>query len=89
MPFAVVTRVNLEGRDQEKDRQRLKDEGIPHLKSLPGFQGARFLRSTDGKTGVGVIIFDSEVNAKEALAARPPDAAPFESEEICEVAIEV
>jgi heme-degrading monooxygenase HmoA len=89
MPFAVVTRVNLEGRDQEQDRQRLRDEAIPHLKSLPGFQSARFLGSTDGKTGVGVIVFDSEANAKEALAARPPDAGPFESEEIYEVAIEV
>jgi hypothetical protein len=89
MPFALVTYVDLEGRDQEEDEQQLRDEAIPRLKSLPGFQTARFLRSTDGKTGVGALIFDSEVNAKGALAARPADGPQFQSTEIYELVIEV
>jgi heme-degrading monooxygenase HmoA len=89
MPFAVVTRVNLEGRDQEQDGQRLREEAISRLKGQPGFQSARLLRSTDEKTGVGILVFDSEANAKEAHAARPPAPVPFESEDIYEVAIGV
>lgn len=89
MPFAAVTYVNLEGRDQAQGEQQLRDEVIPSLKSSPGFQAARFLRSTDGKTGVGALIFDTEANAKAALAARPAEAPPFQSTEIYEVVIEV
>jgi heme-degrading monooxygenase HmoA len=88
MSYAAVTYVNLEGRDQSQGEQQLRNEVIPSLKSLPGFQAARFLRSTDGKTGVGAIIFDSEANLKAALATRPADAPPFESEEIYEVVVE-
>ena len=33
----------------------------------PGFLTARFVRSLDGKTGVGTVIFDTEDNAKAAL----------------------
>jgi hypothetical protein len=91
MPFAVVTYVSLEGRDQAQDEQQLRAEGIPSFKSLPGFQAARFLRSIDGKTGAGAVIFDSEANAKQALeSVRPPAGGPpVQSTTLYEVVVEV
>jgi hypothetical protein len=91
MAFAAVTYVNLEGRDPAQAEKLLRDEVIPMTKSLPGFQAARFLRSTDGKTGVGAVIFDSEAHAKQSLEApeRPGEAPPIQSTELYEVLAEV
>jgi hypothetical protein len=91
MAFAAVTYVNLEGLDQAQAEKLLRGEVIPMTKSLPGFQVARFLRSTDGKTGVGAVIFDNEANAKQSLEApeRPAQAPPIRSTELYEVLAEI
>ncbi|HEX6476483.1 MAG TPA: hypothetical protein VF005_04355 [Acidimicrobiales bacterium] len=93
MPFAAVTYVSLEGRDPAVGEQLLREVLIPRLKGLSGFRTARFLRSLDGKTGVGAVIFDTEGNAKAGLDAmttdRPAEAPPVESATTYEVFLEV
>jgi hypothetical protein len=90
MPFAAVTNVKLEGRDPVEGRKFLSEVLIPWLKTLPGFQTARFLRTQDGTTGVGAVIFDTESNARAALDAdRPAGGPPIESTAIYEVVLEV
>jgi hypothetical protein len=93
MPFAAVTRVKLEGRDVAEDQKFLNEMLIPRLKALTGFQSARFMRSQDGTTGAGAVIFDTESNARAALDAmmteRPADAPPIENTAIYEVVLEV
>jgi hypothetical protein len=93
MPFAAVTFVNLQGRDTAAGVSLLNDVLIPRIKALPGFQAARFLRSVDGSSGVGSVIFDTESNARDGLdamtAARPAEAPPVESTGIYEIVAEV
>jgi hypothetical protein len=90
MPYAAVTYVDLEGRDLEAAEKLLKEGLIPMIKGLPGFQAARFLRSLDGKSGVGAVIFDTEANASAALVMeRPAEAPPVTSSAVYEVVAEV
>jgi hypothetical protein len=92
MPFAAVTYVRLEGRDPADAQKLLSEVLVPRLKQLPGFRAARFLRSQDGATGVGAVVFDTEANAKAGLdtmtTARPPEAPPVDSSAIYEVVLE-
>lgn len=93
MTFAAVTYVNLEGRDAAQSLQLLNDMLVPRLKAMPGFQSARFLRSQDGKTGIGSVICDSQGHAQQCLdamtAERPADAPAVTSAAIYEIALEV
>ena len=93
MPFAAVTNVKLVGRETAEAQQFLNETLIPRLKAMPGFQTARFMRSEDGATGIGSVIFDTEGNARAALNAmmkeRPAEAPPIESTAVYEVVLEV
>ena len=93
MPFAAVTNVKLVGREPAEAQQFLNETLIPRLKAMPGFQTARFMRSEDGATGIGSVIFDTEGNARAALDAmmkeRPAEAPAIESTAVYEVVLEV
>jgi hypothetical protein len=93
MTFAAVTYVDLEGFDAAQGLQLLNDMLVPRLKAMPGFQSARFLRSQDGKTGIGSAICDSESHAQQCLTAmtaeRPANAPMVTSSAIYEVVLEV
>lgn len=93
MPFAAVTNVSLEGQDPGLGEKMLREQLIPMLEGLQGFRTARFLRSQDGKAGVGSVVFDTEGNAKAGLDAmtnnRPAEAPRVESTAIYELIVEV
>lgn len=93
MAFTAVTYVDLEGRDSVESLKMLNDTLVPRLKSLQGFQSARFLRSRDQKTGVGAVILDTESQATACLdvmtSQRPAQAPPVTSSGIYEVMLEV
>jgi len=93
MTYAAVTYVNLEGRDRADGLRMLNDQLVPMLKSLAGFQSARFLGSPDGKSGVGAVICDTESHARACLdvmtTRRPAEAPPVTSTALYEVVLEV
>jgi hypothetical protein len=93
MTFAAVTYVDLEGRDPAQGLEMLNDMLVPRLKTMPGFQSARFLRSQDGKTGIGSAICDSQGHAQECLNAmtveRPAGAPVVTIASIYEIVLEV
>ncbi|MBO0832103.1 MAG: hypothetical protein J2P29_09055 [Actinobacteria bacterium] len=93
MTFAAVTYVNLEGRDPADGLRLLNETIVPRTKAMPGFVSARFLRSQDGKTGIGSVICDSQAHAQECLNSmgdeRPSEGPPVTSAEIYEVVLEV
>ena len=86
MANALVTHVTLEGRDIAAAEQFLNDQVIPIVKQLPGFQRGVWLRSEDGSTGMGIVVFDSAENAESARQGmetmRPADAPPITGAEI-------
>lgn len=93
MAYAAVTYVNLEGRDSVESLRMLNDTLVPRMKSLQGFQSARFLQSRDRKTGIGAVILDTESQATACLdvltSQRPAQAPPVTSSGIYEVVLEV
>jgi hypothetical protein len=92
MPFAAVTTVNLEGRDRAGAEMFLHKVLLPKVRVLPGFRTARFLRSLDGKRGVGSVVFDTEANTMSGLDAMitdlPPEAPPIENTAFYEVIVD-
>ncbi len=83
MAHALVTQVSLEGRRPEDAERMLTDRLIPAVKQLSGFQRGVWLRSEDGSTGLGIVVFDSEQDAQSARDSmdtmRPADAPPITS----------
>jgi hypothetical protein len=79
MPYAFVAHVQLEGADPELGRKMLEEGLIPAAKAQGGFQSGIWVRSADGKSGIGTIVFDTQANAeagKSALDAQRPAEAP-------------
>lgn len=68
---AVVVRVTVSNR--EGAEQRLRDEVVPQVSRTPGFQAGYWTR--EGDSGLSMVIFDSEENAR-AQAERVPTTIP-------------
>ena len=68
---AVVVRVTVT--DREGAEQRLRDEVVPQVSSAPGFQAGYWTR--EGDSGLSMVIFDTEENAR-AAAERVPTSIP-------------
>jgi heme-degrading monooxygenase HmoA len=83
----VVVKVNLKDADQAQ--QRLESEVVPRVSSQPGFVHGYWLRSDDGKSGLSVVLFDSEeaarAGAEMARQAVPTDVVTLDSIEVREV----
>jgi hypothetical protein len=70
---AVVVRVTVT--DREGSEQRLRDEVVPQVSRAPGFQAGYWTR--EGDSGLSMVIFDSEENAR-AAADRVPTMIPVD-----------
>ena len=92
MAHAFVAHVALEGRTAEEGQRLLNERIVPAVKQHPGFQRGLWLRSRDGSTGMGIIVFDTEENAqawRDGMAAvRPAEAPPITGSEIFEVSVQ-
>ena len=74
MAHAVVVRARIEpGSDMEHRHAVLNDFVIPQVKALPGFVRGTWLN--DG-TGTCVAVFDTEDNARAAVAPLTPANGP-------------
>jgi heme-degrading monooxygenase HmoA len=81
---AVVVRVTVI--DRERAAQRLRDEVVPQVSSAPGFQAGYWTR--DGDSGLSMVIFDSEENARAGADRVPkniPEDVNLEGVEVREV----
>ena len=81
---AVVVRVTVSNR--EGAEQRLRDEVVPQVSSSPGFHAGYWTR--DGDSGLAMVIFDSEENARaqaERVPTTIPDDVNLEGVEVREV----
>jgi hypothetical protein len=86
MAHAVVLQVKLTGDDPEEGERMLKDLVVPNAQAQAGFQSGIWMR-TAGTSGMGIVVFDTEVNAKgaEAALAPPPGGPELISSTIYEV----
>ncbi len=76
MACAVVVQVRIEPGSGIGHRHAvLSDFVIPQVKTLPGFQKGTWLNDGTG-TGTCVVVFDTEDNARAAVAALTPANGP-------------
>ena len=87
---ALVTRVTIH--DADRTREMLDSQVVPGVSSAPGFQSGQWTWSTGGgeRTGLAMMIFDSEENARSAgdrvrAAAESSDDVTLDEVEIREV----
>jgi hypothetical protein len=92
--YAVIVRVEIDATRLDEADKLLHATVVPRVKSAEGFVRGLWLRSTDGQTGRGLVVFDSEehaqAGAEQARQQAPPPGAPvtFQSAEVVEVVAE-
>jgi len=82
--YAVLVRVTVS--DTEGAEQRLREEVVPQVSSAPGFQAGYWTR--EGNSGLSMVIFDSEENARaaaERVRTMTPEDVNLEGVEVREV----
>jgi hypothetical protein len=76
MSHAVVMKVQLGDDVPEAAMKMLNEMVVPNAKSQPGFESGIWMRDTEN-IGLGVVVFDTEANAKAAEEAlKPPPGGP-------------
>jgi heme-degrading monooxygenase HmoA len=84
---AVVVRVSVG--DRERAQQMLQSDVVPQVSRAPGFKAGYWTRSSEGDdTGLSMVIFDAEDNARAAAERVPsmiPETVTLESVEVREV----
>lgn len=90
MTHTVLIQVKVDLNSDIKHRHAIQNDFvIPEVKALPGFQKGTWMNDGVG-IGTCVVVFDSEDNAKSAVAALTPvGGPPVISSAVCEVEIEV
>ena len=84
---AVLIEVDVSGVDREQGTTALREQIVPAIKSLPGFQSGTWLTGgTDGK-GLSLTLWDSEENAHAMAERFAPGSSPTASTSVtrCEV----
>lgn len=87
--YAVVVRVSVG--DPGTAQQRLRDEVVPRVAKAPGFVAGYWTASDEGRSGMSMIVFDSEESARRAAEmmqgpeAMRPETVTLESVEVREV----
>jgi hypothetical protein len=88
---ALVVRVTIHNAD--RTREVLNNQVVPQISGAPGFNAGYWTWSTGGgeQTGLSMLIFDSEENARAAgdriksIATGAPDDVTLDGTEVREV----
>jgi hypothetical protein len=70
----VVVTVDIE--DFEQARAALETEVIPRVKAAPGFVAGYWLQPAEDKTGMLIVVFESEAAANAAAQMVQPGPHP-------------
>ena len=68
MPYAAVIEVDNSGEDPDKGRRALRDELVPTMKMLDGFQSGLFLTAYEHGRDIAVVVFDTREHAEQLNA---------------------
>jgi hypothetical protein len=67
MAYAAFITVDNSGEDPEDGRRGLREELVPAMKALPGFQSAMFMTAYERGRGVGVVVFETLEQAENLV----------------------
>jgi hypothetical protein len=89
---AVLVEVDASEADREEALTRLREEIVPEVRQAPGFQSGTWLTLNEDAKGTGLMLFDTEENARAAatrvaVGASPQPGVVIERSEVREVAV--
>ena len=89
---AVLVEVDASEAEREEAVRRLREEIVPNVKQLSGFQSGTWLMLNDDAKGAALVVFDSEENAQAAagrfeVGSNPQPGVVIERSEVREVAV--
>jgi len=83
---AMVVTVRVDPERGDEATQMLNAQVVPGAKALTGFVSGHWVRAASGDRGMGIVIFDTEANARaaaDAVGGDPmPDGAPVTRESV-------
>ncbi len=85
--YAVLIEVDVTGVDPEAGMQALREQIVPTIKQLPGFQSGTWLPGNDDGKGLSLTVWDTEANAQTMAQRFGIGSSPTMSASIarCEV----
>ncbi len=84
---AVLIEVDVGGVDREAGMVALREQVVPAIKQLPGFQSGTWLTGNEDGRGLSLTLWDSEENARTMAERFGPGSSPTASASVvrCEV----
>jgi hypothetical protein len=84
---AVLIEVDVAGVDREQGINALREQIVPAIKSLAGFQSGTWLTGGAGGKGLSLTLWDSEDDARAMAERFGPGSSPTASASVvrCEV----
>jgi hypothetical protein len=84
---AVLIEVDVGGVDREAGLMALREQVIPAIKQLPGFQSGTWLTGNEDGRGLSLTLWDGEENARTMAERFGPGSSPTASASVvrCEV----
>jgi hypothetical protein len=92
--FAVFVEVDNSGESREDRFRGLREDLAPAMKLTPGFQSGVFASNEEAHTGLMLVVYDSEANARAvasriAVGTSPRPGVTITRVEVIEVAASV
>jgi hypothetical protein len=89
--FAVLIEVNVDGVDPHAGLQALREQVVPAIRQLPGFQSGTWLTGNDEDKGLSLTLWETEANAhvmadRFGIGSNPAMSAMVSRCEVREVA---
>ena len=84
---AVLIEVNVSGVDRDQGLTALREQIVPAIRQLPGFQSGVWLAGGTDGTGLSLTLWDSDENAARMADRFGPGSSPTASASVvrCEV----
>jgi hypothetical protein len=85
--YAVLIEVDVAGVDPEQGIRALREQIVPAIKALPGFQSGTWLTGGAHGKGLSLTLWDTEDNARLMAERFGPGSSPTASASVvrCEV----
>jgi len=90
--YAVLIEVDVSGVPRDAGLQALREQIVPSIKQLPGFQSGTWLPGNDDGKGLSLTLWDTESNAQSmaerfGIGSNPTTSAAIARCEVREVAV--
>jgi hypothetical protein len=84
---AVLIEVDVSGVDPDQGLTALREQIVPAIKAMPGFQSGTWLPGNDDGMGLSFTIWDSEEHARAMAERFGPGSSPTADASVvrCEV----